>query len=256
MTLSFKKAFSFSVLILFFFSCSKNDSTPESVPAPPVTPTNPVAPAKVCKILAAAEVGGNGDTVAKYTYQYNSDSKLRGSLYTGSYSDTVSYSYSGKTIYRSVAAGINSSVDTITLNDAGFEVHDKEVVGTSVYMTDFVYDVNMQLKTFTQQQDSYPPISSSYTFTNGDVTLITNGAFQDTLVYDTSKLAVSGNLDQFNQLLGQGAMYIKNKHLLISESHGSTTKYTYVFNGEGNISSMNIGTGNNSETINYTYDCN
>jgi chitodextrinase len=241
---SFTKVTSFGLLILSFVSCSKND------PAPPI-----VTPVKNCKIIAASEVSGTGANIAKYSFTYNSDGKLAGSLYEGSYNDTISYTYNGNTIYRSVAAGINSSVDTITLNDAGLEVHNKEVIGTSVYMTDYVYDANMQLKTFTQQQDSYPPISASYTFTNGDNTLITNGAYQDTLVYDINKPAVQGNLDQFNQLLYMGAMYIKNKHLLISDNHGASIKYSYEFNADGNISSVKISVGNNSETISYTYDC-
>ena len=51
-------------------------------------------------------------------------------------------------------------------------------------------------------------------------------------------------------------MYIKNKHVLISENHASTTTYTCVYTPEGNISVIKMIIGNNSETISYTYDCN
>jgi YD repeat-containing protein len=78
----------------------------------------------------------------------------------------------------------------------------------------------------------------------------------DTLVYDTNKPAVTGNLDQFNQLLAIGAMYIKNAHLIVSESHGTTTTYSYTYTAEGNISTIKMTTGNNSSTISYTYNCN
>jgi YD repeat-containing protein len=239
------------ILILFFLSCSKNNS-----PAPVVTPVTPVVPVKDCKIIAASVVTVNGDTITKYTFKYNSDGKLSGSLFIGGYIDTISYSYNGKIIYRSVAAGTNSSVDSITINDAGLEVHDKEVVGPSIYMSDWVYDASMQLKTFTQQQDAYPPISSTYTFTNGDNTLSSSGPSQDTLAYDSSKLAVPGNLDQFFQLLNYGAMYIQNKHLLISSRHGALVTYAYTFNSDGNISSVTTTVnGVNSGTLNYTYEC-
>jgi len=133
-------------------------------------------------------------------------------------------------------------------------LQDKEVTNNAVYISNYVYDGNGQLSTFTQQQDSYPSITLWYTFTNGDNTSSTNGSLKDTLVYDMNKLAVNGNLDQFNQLL-YGAYSIKNKHLLITESHGTTTTYTYQFDSDGNISSIKMTSNNYVETINYTYSC-
>lgn len=236
------------IFLLHVLSCSKNNTT--------TTNTPPVTPVANCKITAASLVSGTGVQIGDYTFQYNTDGTLAGSLYAaGIYSDTVSYKYNGKLIYRSVAAGINSSVDTITLNNAEMEVLDKAQIGASVYLTNYSYDANGLLTTFSQQQDAYPPISSTYTFTNGDNTLTTDGTFADTLVYDTQKPAVMGNMDQFNQLLTFGAMYIKNKHLLTEEHHGSASIYTYTFSPEGNIATIKIATGINSVTISYTYDC-
>jgi YD repeat-containing protein len=232
-----------SIFLLYMLSCSKNNS--DSTNTPVVN----------CQIIAASLVLGTGASAGNYTFHYNTDGTLAGSLFMGPYTDTISYTYNGKLIYRSVAAGINSSVDTITLNDAGMIVQDKAQIGASVYMTNYSYDVNGLMATFTQQQDAYPPISASYTFTNGDNTLIVSGTARDTLVYDINKPAVMGNLDQFNQLLNFGAMYIKNKHLLLEEHHGYGSFYTYTYTPEGNISSLKITTGNNSETISYTYNC-
>jgi hypothetical protein len=232
------------ILILFFLACSKSGS-----------PVAPVVPAKVCNIIAASLVLANGTIADKYTFQYDTANRLIASQ-DSAQSYSVSYSYSGKIIYRAVAAGIYSSVDTITLNDAGLIVHDKEVIGASVYMTNYTYDANMQLTTFTQQQDAYPPISASYTFTNGDNTLTIDGASRDTLTYDNEKLAVAGNLDQFYQLLYLGAMHIKNKHLVVSQKHGATITDSYTFNADGNISSVTTAVnGGNSSTLTYTYDC-
>ena len=232
-----------AILILTLISCSKSDKTPGGTAV------------KNCKIIAASIVSGTGANLGTYTFQYNSDGKLTGSLSKGAYTDTVSYSYSGNMIFRSVAAGPNSSVDTIALNNTGFILHDKEVVGSSVYKSDYVYDGSGQLSSFTQQQNSYPPISVSYVFTNGDNTLISSGSAMDTLVYDISKMAVNGNLDQFNQLLYLGAYYVRNKHLLIAEKHGTSVAYSYQFDSNGNISSIKMTVGNNSATINYTYSC-
>ncbi|HEY4966956.1 MAG TPA: hypothetical protein VII28_11170, partial [Puia sp.] len=138
------------IFLLYMLSCSKNNST---------TPNTPVVN---CKITAASLVSGTGVHVGDYTFQYNTDGTLAGSLYAaGIYSDTVSYKYNGKLIYRSVAAGINSSADTITLNNAGMEVMDKARIGTSIYLTNYSYDANDLLTTFSQQQDAFPPISST-----------------------------------------------------------------------------------------------
>ncbi|MDP9041736.1 MAG: hypothetical protein M3N30_07120 [Bacteroidota bacterium] len=232
------------VLILFFLACSKNGS-----------PVAPVVPSKTCNIIAATLVLANGNIADKYTFQYDSANRLIASQ-DSAQSYSVSYSYSGKTIYRAVAAGIYSSVDTITLNDAGLIAHDKEVVGTSVHIMNFTYDANMQLTTYTEQQDAYPPVSSSYYFTNGDNTLSISAGSQDTLTYDLSKLAVAGNLDQFYQLLYLGAMRIKNKHLVVSQKHGAIITDSYTFNADGNISSVTTAVnGGNSSTLSYTYDC-
>jgi hypothetical protein len=237
---SSSKWLGFIILCLVLFSCSKTSNTP------PATPVNK------CKIIGASEVSSTGIVLGTYTFTYNSDGKPSGSIFSGPYADTVSLRYSGDTIYRAVAAGINSSVDTITINGGGLILKDKEVVGSSVYITDYVYDASQELQTVSDLAN----VTHVY-FTNGDQTLSTEGSFSDTLVYDLTKTAVTGNLDQFNQLLSLGAMYIKNKHLLVSESHGSTTQYQYTFTSEGNISTIKILSANNSSaTITYTYDCN
>ena len=234
------------MVILYMLSCSKNNSSS----------TTPVTPGANCKITAASLVSGTGAAIGNYSFQYNTNGTLSGYLYAaGIYSDTVSYKYNNKLIYRSVAAGINSSVDTITLNDAGLEQMDKAQIGASVYITNYSYDANGLLTSFTQQQDTFPAISASFTFTNGDNTLVTNGASADTLVYDMAKPAVMGNMDQFGQLLSFGAMYIVNKHLLTEEHQGSSIFYTYTYTPEGNIATIKITVGTNSETISYTYDC-
>ncbi len=251
-----KKFLYTGLTILLFYACSKN-ADPNPVTPPSVTDSIPViAAVKDCRILYAVSVTATGDTGDRRYFQYDAAGKLTRFIFQGGYADTVYFSYNGNTIYRSVAAGVNSSVDTITVNNAGFITHDKEVVGSSIYMTNWYYDANMQLTSFTQQQDNYTPIGATYVFTNGDNTLSMSGASQDTMVYDTSKLAVHGNFDELYQLLDLGAMYIKNKHLLIMDRHGPLSLYSYTFNTEGNIASITTTFNNkNAGTIYYTYQC-
>jgi len=233
---TFKNTYPF-ILILFFLSCSRNNK-------PPV---------KNCRIIAATTA--SGPSTATFTFEYKADGKLSRFVYKGSYTDTVTYSYSGNKVYRAVAAGIYSSVDTLTVNEGGFVLHDKTVTSNAVYNTDYVYDANGQLSSYTQQQDSYPPISANYVFTNGDNTLSTGSdGSKDTLAYDLSKLAVNGNLDQFG-LLQLGGYTIKNKHLLISSKHGTTETYSYQFDADGNISSITSKINNITQTTTYTYSC-
>ncbi len=248
-------------LIFQILSCSKSDPVSNPV-TPPVTvtpgPTDTLV-VKNCQIIAQYQTNGAGDTTAVITYTYLSDGRISGSLnkYTdinGTYS--VSFAYSGNMIYRAVAAGVNSSVDTITLNANGMISKDKEVVGASTWISNWIYDANQQLTNFNQQQDAYPPYTAAYVFTNGDNTLSTTTGFaSDTLVYDLSKPAVHGNQDEVNQLLSLGAMYIKNKHLVTSSNHGSTITYSYEYNGDGNISRMKIMVGNNVQYESFTYQC-
>ena len=98
------------------------------------------------------------------------------------------------------------------------------------YTAHYLYDSQMQLTTSIVQDSSF------YTFTNGDNTMIKEGPFYDTLVYDLNKPAVIGNRDEFFQTLNTGATTIKNQHLLVSIMGTTTSLHN---NAEGNISSAN-----------------
>jgi hypothetical protein len=248
-------------LLLFLIcslSCSKTETPPPIIP-PPVVPVVPVVAVVNCKITAAAVVSSTGDTARLYTYQYNTDGTLSQSTQFGMYGYTASYTYNGKLIYRSVAAGINSSVDTFTLNDAGMVSLRKETIGATTYTTHYTYDVNGQLTMSNQDSTSQTQgYSIFYKFTNGDNTLIgnANGSDRDTLIYDITKPAVTGNMDMVNQVLNDGAMYIRNKHLLVEEHRGTTVLYSYTYTAEGNIASIKLSINAvNSGATTYTYEC-
>jgi hypothetical protein len=252
-----KRMLYIGIPILLLFACSKNVN-PKPITPPPTVDSIPVVTVKNCNIIYAVSVSAPGDTGNRNYFQYNVAGKLTRNILilNDGFTDTVFYSYNGNTIYRSESAGANSSVDTITVNTSGFALHDKQVFATSTYVTDWTYDANMQLTTFTQRQDNYAPYIATYEYTNGDNTLTISAGTQDTLVYDTSKLAVHGNFDELRQLQGIGATEFKNKHLVIMDRHGSILKYNYTFNPEGNIASVNtIFNDKNAETTYYTYEC-
>jgi hypothetical protein len=209
-----------------------------------------------CKILAAYTVY-DGDTIANFAYTYNADGKLSGSVFNGSNPYTVSYSYSGNTIYRAVSAGVNSSVDTITLNNAGLMISDKEVTPQGVTTTICVYDASNELQTFSQQSDTLPPVVTTYSFMLGDAVTINNGISLQSITYDIDRPAVTGNFEQYSQLLYLGAMYSKSQHLatLIQTTGNPDHSFSYVYNASGNIASFTQSDGTHATTISYTYDC-
>jgi hypothetical protein len=227
------------------FSCTKNGQ--------------PMAPKQVvnnCKIVAAYTVF-DGDTTGNFTYTYNTEGKLSGSTFNGSTPYTATYSYSGNTIYRSISAGINSSVDTITLNNAGLILADKEVNGLGVHLITCTYDAGNELQTYSDQQDTFPPVVTTYSFMLGDAVTINNGISLKSITYDIDRPAVSGNLEQFTQLLNLGAMYSKSQHLptLIQATGNPDLSFSYVYTSNGNIASLTESDGINITTISYAYDC-
>jgi len=242
MNVTFKRILVFGLFIFSSVSCSKKVDTP-TVP--------PIIPFKGCHIIAASDLSPVGDTLGKYLFTYYEDGKLSGSHYENSnFKSTTTYTYSGKKIYRVFNATTYSFLDTITLNDAGFMIQQNISSGGALSTSSYLYDSQMQLTTAILQDSSF------YTFTNGDNTLIRQGPFTDTLVYDLNKPAVAGNLDEFFQSLNTGATTIKNKHLLIAKYSGDSTKYSYTYNGDGNISSIKFAYGNSgSSTLAYTYEC-
>ena len=255
------RRFIYLLFIFHILSCSKSTSTNTVTPPNPTVPTTPATDSVVknCQITGAYTTLSTGDTSYYYTYTFNNDGRISGSVYkdaNATYNYSVSFSYNGNMIYRAVAAGANSSVDTITLNANGMISKDKEVVGASTWISNWVYDANQQLTNFNQQQDAYPPYTATYEFANGDNTLNTTAGFaSDTLAYDLTKPAVHGNQDEVNQLLSLGAMYIKNKHLIVSSHHGSTILYSYEFNSDGNISAVKITAGSGYTITHFTYNC-
>jgi hypothetical protein len=250
-----KFACSFPAILFSTFmmiSCSKKEqSTPESI-------------VKNCRIKSATITNGSGNTIANYTYQYASDGKLIETVYAGSYNDTVRFSYGGNMIYSTFSSDIYSSFDTIKLNAEGLIEYQKESGTDGTYLTNYTYNGGTELQSFIVHQNPYPSDSVFYTFSNGDAVTRIEGPGIDSITYDLNKPAVTGNMDEFSELLSSGAFFIKNKHLITSVKHynsispasNSVTTYSYEYTPEGNISSVKASSGNTLSVTSYIYDCN
>lgn len=231
------------VLIFLFLSCSKKESD-----MPVVVP-----PKTDCHIASANYSGGALNFT--YTLTFNDDGKISKLVYDGLSAYVKTFTYSGNMIYINLN-GVHSATDTISLNSAGLMVTHKETTDTSVYNTTFTYDANGQVVSSTTQQDNLPPVTTSYTFTNGDLTNTSVGDMKDTTVYSLDKPAVIGNLDDFDQLIYYGTAYYTNKHL--KQSFSSWPYYytfTYTYDGDGKITSVVSNDGTAIETFNFNYEC-
>ena len=252
MPVKFACFFLASSFFILMISCSKKN---QSIPAPLV---------KNCRIASATVSKGTGTKATSYTFQYDGDGKLIENTYSGLYNDTMRFSYSGNMIFSTFSSSIYSSFDTIKLNAWGLIEYQKESGTDATYLTNYTYNANMELQILIVHQDPYPSDSIFYSFTNGDATSKSEGPTTDSMTYDLSKPAVEGNMDEFNELLSNGALFIKNKHLITSVKHynsaspasNSVTTFNYEYTPEGNISSIQETSGNSLQVINYVYNCN
>jgi hypothetical protein len=231
-------------LVLLLFSCSKKETT-----APPVVPKTD------CRISSAHYFNGTLDFM--YTLSYNDQGKISKLVYDGPSAYVKTFTYSGNLIYINISAQGTTATDTISLNSSGSINTHKEITGQSVYNTSFSYDAGGQVISSTTQQDNNAPATTDYTFTNGDLTNTSTAILKDTTVYDLSKPAVIGNLDDFNQLIYYGSFYFTNKHLKQSfSSWPYHYNFTYTYDDEGKITSVASNDGTITETFEFIYDCN
>ena len=231
------------ILLLLLFSCSKKEST-----APPIMPKTD------CRISSAHYFNGTLDF--RYTLSYNDEGKISKLVYDGPSAYVKTFTYTGNMIYINISAQGSGATDTISLNGSGLIATHKERTAQSVYNTSFSYDAGGQIISSTTQQDDSLPVTTYYTFTNGDLTNTSSSLIKDTTVYDLSKPAVIGNLDDFNQLIYYGSSYYSNKHLKQSFfSWPYHYQFTYTYDDDGKITSVVAVNGTVPETFEFTYDC-
>ena len=232
----------FISLIILFAACKKDNT-----PAPP---------APSYKFATVTRVG-NSINVA-YTFSYDASGRISQIVCDGSNGFTKTFSYKGDTVFikGDVPIAENSYMIAVSLNSFSLMSTRKVTIQQSVYNATYNYDGSGKILSLNAQQGSYIYPAITYTITNGDITNSTSQGVTDTTTYFTDKASVIGNLDDFYQLLNNGAFYFRNKHLKKSNQSGNNkTDYSYSFDSEGKITSVvstyNFGAA--PDTTNFTY---
>ncbi|HVY76271.1 MAG TPA: hypothetical protein VG890_15690 [Puia sp.] len=239
-----------SIALLSFainFSCSKSSTTKD----------NSAGNTKICQVIAAYDITSSGDTIDRYLFQYDGKNRPSQVTYKANVFPYIAHlTYDGNKIYRATDAGINSSSDTILLNNAGFIAQARGSSGAGTYVTNYTYSSENELQNISVQSPGRATVSIDYFYTNGDVTKIVNGSMTNIMVYDTNKPAVLGSLENLLQYLSLGAYYYKSKHLPISNTNGTNPmEYSYSYTAEGNISTITSTTGGATMKTAFQYNC-
>jgi hypothetical protein len=239
-----KKVLFFSAFLVLFLifepSCSKK---------------NAAAPA--CKLITITDV--NGSTTTTFNITYNNVGKIS-TLQSTSGSTTTSkvFTYSSDVIFitSTYSGSPNPTTDSIVVNNSGLIMSDQYRNGTDESLTTYTYSGNQLLKSILQN-NSDPAVTTTYTFTNGDLTGSSDGTNTATYSYNTTKASVPGDYFQLVQLIQYGASYVINSHQIIGYQIGSTIEnITYTYDNTGKITGLTGTTGGSIETITYQYNCN
>ena len=161
----------FPLLIITFLSCNKNKQAPESEPVVPQE--------EKCLVTS---ISGNVGYGQSFTY----DEQGRVILTTGRYFGTYSYSYSKDQIITNTG----SSIQTYTLDQKGriITVVDSRSKRDYIYNADgYLINMNYYDVSTGSQPVLNPGLSASYTYTDGNLTLIEqdSGNTKTTVEYNT-----------------------------------------------------------------------
>ena len=228
------------LFVVFEPSCSKKDS---STPA--------------CQLITIQDVQGSSNTTFNLTY--NNQGKIS-TLQQVSSSSTTSkvFTYSGGVILitTTYSGSANQATDSIVVNSAGFITSDQYRSGSDASLTTYTYSGNTLLKSI-YQNNSDPAVTTTYTFTNGDLTGSTDGVNTSTYTYNTAKASVQGDYFQLVQLIQYGASFVVNKHQLTAVQTGSNIEnVNYTYDNTGKVIGITGTNGANVETITLQYNCN
>jgi hypothetical protein len=223
--------------------------------APSCSKKNAAAPA--CKLITITDVIGSSTSTFNLTY--NNDGKISTLQSTsGSSSTSKVFTYSGNVIFITTTNSGSTDVttDSIVINSGGFILSDLNRYTTNQSLTTYTYSGTQLLKSVFQY-NSNPAVTTTYTFTNGDLTGSTDGTTTSTYSYDAQKASAPGDYFQLVQLIQYGASFIKNSHQITAfQSGGSIENINYTYDNTGKITGL-TGTGGSSvETITYQFNCN
>ncbi|HSZ31656.1 MAG TPA: DUF4595 domain-containing protein [Puia sp.] len=215
--------------------------------------------ASSCQIITILDSSSSGNTIFNLTYNNNGKvSTIQNTSVTNPTTEVFTYSGNDILITTTGTGNVFVSSDSIVTNSAGLITFSQLVDAssdTTVYT--FTYDGNNDLLKQTSQTNSGTISTSTFTYTNGDLTSSSDGTNTTTYSYTNSKPSENGDYIHIFQLFNYGGQAIKTAHLIQSLTAGSTVdNFNYTFDSSGKITSLTLTSGAVVETVSYQYQCN
>jgi hypothetical protein len=233
-----RSPFTLVVLLCLFLtpSCSKKSS-----------------PAQVCQIITVTDQSGSSTTT--YNITYNNAGQISTEQYaiSGTNYNRV-FTYIGSTEMISTSDGTSIVTDSITLNSDGLIATDYNTNGTNVTVTTNTYS-GTELQKQVEVLNGGTPSTTTFTWTNGDVTSGSTSSGNSTYTYNT-KASENGDYWSIVQLINYGSPFVKTAHQLIGYQVGTSVEnVNYTYDNTGKITEVTGTTGSNVENISYQYSC-
>ena len=207
-----------------------------------------------CRIITATPTPSSaGDP---FSISYNEDGKIS-SLTQGT--NVTSFLYSGNNaIATQMTGGTFSLRKIITINSDGLASNVKteyDQAGTNWNNEAYDYSGTELVKATTTSSSGGAPTIAILTWSDGNLISLTSGSNVTTIDYFTDKKAQMGDYLDLAQLVAGYKIY-RTKNMIKSIFSGSSiTTFSYNFDGEGKITSMDLG-GAGTGSYAYQHQCN
>jgi hypothetical protein len=212
------------------------------------------SPAQVCQIITVTDQLGS--TTTTYNITYNNSGQISTEQYAsgGSNYNRV-FTYIGSTEMISTSDGTTTVTDSISLNSDGLILTDYNTNQSSVTVTTNTYS-GTELQKQVVVQNGGTPSTTTFTWTNGDMTSGTSSSGTSTYSYNT-EASKEGDYWSIVQLINYGSSFVKTAHQLSAYAVGASVEnVTYTYDNTGKITAVTGTAGSSIENISYQYSCN
>lgn len=241
-----KKNFGLSILVLgsllfSIASCDKDDDKAKPV----------------CKMSSIVETGDNGTISRVISYD---EGKMASVVTAGGDGSSKIFSYSSGmiTVISKNKSGVVTGTDEVLLNQSGkiHSITQKNAAGTTTGVESYTYNTAGQVVLSISSPVTGPADTTTYSYSNGNVTLSTNKGKNTLYTYYEDKTFSDGDFVKLVQILNTGALALENKNLLKSviAPDGAVSNLTYQYDNTGKITRL-IFLGATNGNYSYTYDC-
>jgi hypothetical protein len=223
--------------IFHFASCHKKSSSPTSI----------------CQITEAKYLNGSDSVI--YDFTYNNEGKLSGEqIVAVGVNYNIVFTYAGNTELIYTTDGSQTETDSLTLNGDGLVTYDYHISGTDTTVTTYTYS-KTELQMSVAVTNEYPPDTTIYSWTNGDLTTIDYVGDQ-TATYSYNTLASEpGDAWQF-EMMTTGYTFVRTAHQVTGEGPRNPVIFGYTYDNTGKITSCTTGQQSSVAVQTYQYSCN